>query len=137
MADIARDDTDWDDTTPDVWLSQTKQEIEAAEDIIPLLNKKAVGYYRINYSTEIWEKIAEVLQSNHEIIHPMNRAQIICDIINLNKHGYVEKGTMDLVLQYIDVESDFAPIRAHEQCRSGIAINSFKKKAFRKKQHLM
>jgi len=137
MADIARDDTDWDDTTPDVWLSETKQEIDAAADIIPLLNKKAVGYYRINYSTQIWEKIAEVLQSNHEVIHPLNRAQIICDVINLNKHGYVEKGTMDLVLQYIDVESDFAPIRAHEQCKSGIEINSFKKKAFREKQPLM
>ena len=128
IADVARDDTHWDDTTPDVWLTETKQEIDAAEDIIPLLNKKAVGYYRINYSKEIWEKIAEVLQSNHKVIHPLNRAQIICDIINLNKHGYVEQVTRDLVLLYFDVESDFAPIRAHEQCWGGIEINNFKKR---------
>ena len=128
IADIARDDTDWDNTAPDVWLKETKQEIDAAEDIIPLLNKKAVGYYRINYSKEIWEKIAEVLQSNHKVIHPLNRAQIICDIINLNKHGYVEQVTRDLVLLYFDVESDFAPIRAHEQCWGEIEINNFKKR---------
>merc|ERR1719350_392956 len=38
----------WDDTRPDIWLTQESAEL-TMEIEIPLLNKKAVGYYRVTY----------------------------------------------------------------------------------------
>merc|ERR1711892_23536 len=127
MVDLARDDIAWDDTTPDAWLTDTKIEMETAEDSIPLLNNKAVGYYRINYSKDIWESIAEVLLSNHQAIHPLNRAQIICDVISFEKHGYMDTETKDSVLQYYENEEDFAPMRAYAQCNGPLETHNFRR----------
>ena len=127
LVDLSKDDNDWDDTTPKAWLTETRIEIEASENTIPLFNKKAVGYYRVNYSPDIWADIAEVLLSNHEVIHPFNRAQIICDVISLEENGYLDKQTMDLVLQYYENETDFAPMRAYNQCQFGLKAHRFKK----------
>jgi len=127
LVDLAQEDNDWDDTTPDAWLTDTQVEIETPEDSIPLLNKKAVGYYRVNYSPDIWSSIAGVLSSNHQAIHPLSRAQIICDVISLEAQGYLDRQTMDLVLQYYQNEADFAPMRAYNSCYHGFKTNNFKK----------
>merc|ERR1712013_707273 len=74
LVDLADENIDWDNTNPDAWLTDTDIEIDAAEDTIPLLNKKAVGYYRVNYSPDIWASIADILNTNYQVIHPLNRA---------------------------------------------------------------
>eukprot|EP00091_Calanus_sinicus_P024978 TRINITY_DN9285_c0_g1_i1.p1 TRINITY_DN9285_c0_g1~~TRINITY_DN9285_c0_g1_i1.p1 ORF type:complete len:465 (+),score=118.97 TRINITY_DN9285_c0_g1_i1:334-1728(+) len=127
MVDLSKDDNDWDETTPKAWLTDTRVEIEASENSIPLLNKKAVGYYRINYSLDIWENIAEILMSNHQVIHPFNRAQIICDVMSLEENGYLDIQTKELVLQYYENETDFAPMRAHYWCKRGLKTQRFKR----------
>ena len=55
--------------------------------------------------------------TDHQRIHPYNRAQIICDVTHLSHHGYLDQETADYVLQYYDnSETDFTPVRAHGDC---------------------
>ena len=63
------------------------------------------GYYRVNYDTETWRQISSVLMTDHERIHPFNRAQIICDVSHLAAHGAMEQETADLVLEYFTKEN--------------------------------
>ena len=127
IVDLAEEDIAWDDTTPDTWLTMSKIEMDASENSIPLLNKQAVGYYRVNYSADIWASIANILKTNHQAIHPFNRAQIICDVISLEANGYLDTQTMNTVLQYFENEEDFAPMRAYERCHRGFSEVEFKK----------
>jgi len=127
FVDLANEENDWDDTTPDKWLTDTSIEIAVSEDTIPLLNKKAVGYYRINYSSDIWASIADILNTNHQTIHPLNRAQIICDVISLEANGYLDAEIMDSVLQYYEKEEAFAPMRAYNRCHRGFKDDGFKR----------
>ena len=81
-----------------------------------ILNKKATGYYRVNYDRQNWLLIADTLMTNHQAIHPLNRAQIICDVIDLSKTGHVTQEIHDAVMEYIDMEKDFAPLNALREC---------------------
>merc|ERR1719357_2132012 len=99
MVDLSSDKLEWEDTTPNLWLTDIEGELATSEDTIPLLNKKAAGYYRVNYTPDIWSQIADILMTNHEIIHPFNRAQI-----------------KNMVLNYVDMEEDFGPLIAYGTC---------------------
>ena len=74
------------------------------------------GYYRVNYDKETWREISSVLMTDHERIHPFNRAQIICDVTHLASHGVLDQETASLVLEYFSKENHFAPVRAHGHC---------------------
>ena len=74
------------------------------------------GYYRVTYDKEIWREIGSVLLSDHQRIHPYNRAQIICDVTHLSHHGVLQAETAQQVLQYFQQEQDFAPLRAWAEC---------------------
>ena len=74
------------------------------------------GYYRVTYDTEIWREIGSVLLTDHQRIHPYNRAQIICDVTHLSHHGVLQAETAQHVLQYFQQEQDFAPLRAYAEC---------------------
>ena len=68
-------DIDWDNTRPDLWLTSASAEVSlASASAIPLLNKKATGYYRVTYDEDLWREIAAILDSDHESIHPYNRS---------------------------------------------------------------
>ena len=88
---------------------------------IPILNKKAVGYYRVTYSEDIWNEIADILRNDPKSIHPNNRAQLICDVSHLSAHGYLNPGIANSILQYYDEnEMDFVVNRAWDECFTGL-----------------
>ena len=72
LGSLSRGDIDWDDTKPDLWLTEASAEVSLA---IPLLNKKATGYYRVTYDEDLWREIAAILDFDHESIHPYNRSE--------------------------------------------------------------
>ena len=43
MTDLASSTPDWDQTSPDLWLEDTRTEVRVDPGYIPLMNKKAVG----------------------------------------------------------------------------------------------
>ena len=83
-----------------------------------LVNIQGTGYYRVNYHQDNWADIATVLRTNRDLIHPLNRAQIICDVLALADTGNVAIEVRDDVLSYQDMETDFAPLLAFERCAS-------------------
>ena len=94
-------------------------------DLIPenvpfIANVQGSGYYRVNYDDRNWRKLAEVLRTNKDWIHPLNRAQIICDVAHMSSHGHLDQIIADDVLEYFgDKEQDFVAIRAYSECVSG------------------
>jgi len=113
----------WDVNLAQAWLSHDQAEVtveQGPEDGAPfLLNIQGTGYYRVNYHQDNWADIATVLRTNRDLIHPLNRAQVICDIIALAGTGHVTMEVRDDVLSYQDMETDFAPLYAFERCATG------------------
>lgn len=113
----------WDYTRPVLYLDQDQTEAvfwmkaEATDWRRPVVfNVQGTGYYRVNYDEAGWTELAEALTAHRDWIHPLNRAQIICDVIALAQTGHVSLEMRDLVLSYIEHETDFAPIYAYNNC---------------------
>ena len=66
--------TDWDDTRPQLWLLQQTATISLSTTGPVVVNKRAVGYYRVQYSGQLWEELAQQLLQDHTAIHPLNRS---------------------------------------------------------------
>ncbi|KAJ6597318.1 Aminopeptidase N [Pseudolycoriella hygida] len=66
-------------TTPLVWLHDEVDvfapgQLNFASDDWIVLNLQQVGYYRVDYDTNLWRAIIRQLKENHSFIHPINRA---------------------------------------------------------------
>jgi len=114
----------WEIGLPQTWISHEETGFTMAPDNsligVPfVVNIQGTGYYRVNYDDSNWQAIAEVLRTNRDLIHPMNRAQIICDVEALSITGHVSKAIRDDVLSYVDMETDYAPLQAFKRCTTG------------------
>ena len=102
------------------WLSEATLTIPSTNYISRpgpiVLNKKATGYYRVNYDEENWMLLADTLKNDHQAIHPLNRAQLICDVISLANTGHVTQEIKDQVMEYLANETEFAPLNAVKEC---------------------
>lgn len=65
------------------------------------------GYYRVNYEPANWVALANQLNSSHETIHLLNRAQILDDAFNLARTG--DLVCIDKFIKYV-----FTSSLAHE-----------------------
>ncbi|KAG5680753.1 hypothetical protein PVAND_010240 [Polypedilum vanderplanki] len=76
-----------------------------------VFNKKQTGYYRVNYDENNWKALSDVLSSaNYNIIHVMNRAQLIDDSFALVNSGYLnDYQTAYNILKYLVNENDYFP----------------------------
>ena len=99
-------------TTPSLWL-KTKTHSMKATSRPYIVNVQATGYYRVNYDEENWKNLTSLLkETNHHSIHPLNRAQLIDDIMNLARSHMVNYNlAMDLVL-YLKSENNYIPWEA-------------------------
>lgn len=78
-----------------------------------IFNKQQIGYYRVNYDTENWQKIAALLNSdNFHQIHVLNRAQLIDDALTFAYDGYLDYTIAFDILNYLNRETDYIPWRA-------------------------
>ena len=79
----------WEATLPSAWLTGPTLELEVPEGELVLLNKLGTGYYRVNYDLETWGKIGELLETNHQALHPLQRMVIVCDALSLAASGHL------------------------------------------------
>jgi aminopeptidase N len=75
------------------------------------------GYYRVNYDPESWKLIILGLHQDHESIHPVNRAQLLDDALNLARAGKLEYSLALELTQYLGHDQDYIPWAA--------ALNAF------------
>ena len=74
MTDGEAASQDWEDTKPDFWLTEASVEVSLpSASSVPILNKKASGFYRVTYDEDTWRAIGAILIRDHEAIHPYNR----------------------------------------------------------------
>jgi len=81
-----------------------------------LFNKQAIGYYRVNYEITNWNALIEVLNSdNYEVIHSLNRAQLVDDVIAFAADGRLDNSLLFSLLNYLSRETSFTPFATAER----------------------
>ncbi|XP_071098276.1 aminopeptidase N-like [Haliotis cracherodii] len=67
------------------------------------------GYYRVNYDEDNWRNIIKQLKTDHDVIIPINRAQIINDAMDLARAGYLQQLMGLQTLEYLSAELNYYP----------------------------
>ncbi|KAF3426305.1 LOW QUALITY PROTEIN: hypothetical protein E2986_13349 [Frieseomelitta varia] len=77
-----------------------------------ILNIQQSGYYRVNYDAKSWERLIKALNSNHTLIDVTNRAQIVDDLLNLARAGWVDYTIALKGMTYLSKELNHIPWKA-------------------------
>jgi len=68
------------------------------------------AFYRVLYNEENYKLLTDYLNSeNHTNIHPLNKAQILDDSLNLARAGVLKYSTALDLTKYLENETDFIP----------------------------
>ncbi|XP_050343236.1 aminopeptidase N [Nymphalis io] len=109
---------DFESTRPKLWLrgerSIVVDNIPVSENDWLIANIQQTGFYRINYDQKNWQMLIKVLNSpsRFEEIHPINRAQIIDDAMNLALSGRLDYKTALDISSYLFHERSYVPWKA-------------------------
>ncbi|XP_020816316.1 aminopeptidase N isoform X2 [Drosophila serrata] len=91
-----------------VTLEDLKLQLGGRDWII--MNKQQTGFYHVHYDTDNLRAIARQLQTNHSLIHPVNRAALFRDLKPLIEHNEMEKvDVLFEMLKYMEYEEDMLP----------------------------
>jgi len=110
-----RSSLQFNDTSTKVWMLpaelETRIRVEEAPSNIPLVvNLLQTGFYRVNYDLENWWLIIDFLKTpEFNLIHRMNRAQILDDALNLARAGLLDYTLALSTTAYLASEDDFIP----------------------------
>ncbi|GAB1859753.1 Aminopeptidase N [Camponotus japonicus] len=97
-------------TWSNIWLTPWSSTIEFSleENQWIIFNLQQAGYYRVNYDTENWRKIAQYLNSkDYSNIHVLNRAQIINDAFHFAIEKKLEFSVFWELASYLAQEKDY------------------------------
>ncbi|XP_038105291.1 aminopeptidase Ey-like [Culex quinquefasciatus] len=102
-----------DETETKFWMpqgaSQVSVRIDVPEDAYLLVNPHQTGYYRVNYDNELWRRIIQQLNADHEAIPAVSRAQLLDDALKLAKARRIWPETAFEVYKYLANEVDYVP----------------------------
>uniref|UniRef100_A0A4W4DMG9 Aminopeptidase n=1 Tax=Electrophorus electricus TaxID=8005 RepID=A0A4W4DMG9_ELEEL len=87
-----------------------------------LANLNVSGYYRVNYDLENWEKLLNQLNSNHQKIPVINRAQILDDAFNLATASILNITLALRTTKYLSSEREYIPWEAAFRCLSSLYL---------------
>ncbi|XP_045494517.1 aminopeptidase N [Colias croceus] len=105
-------------TQPQLWLkgerSVVVENISISKDDWIIANIQQTGFYRINYDQRNWEMLIKILNDpkRFEEIHPINRAQIIDDAMNLALSGRLDYRVALDITSYLSHERSYVPWKA-------------------------
>ncbi|KMQ84258.1 aminopeptidase n [Lasius niger] len=107
-----------------------------------IANLKQAGYYRVNYDSKNWQKIADFLDSpNYSEIDVLNRAQIIDDAFHLMITKKLSHITFWKLANYLSQEKEYIVwypmIKALERMSNAFSLPENKTKRLRKKMMLI
>ncbi|OWR41732.1 Aminopeptidase N [Danaus plexippus plexippus] len=109
---------DFESTRPKIWLrgerSIVVHNITISENDWLIGNIQQTGFYRINYDQRNWAMLVQILndKSRFEEIHPINRAQIVDDAMNLALSGRLDYMTALDITNYLAHERSYVPWKA-------------------------
>uniref|UniRef100_A0A3P9H8D5 Aminopeptidase n=1 Tax=Oryzias latipes TaxID=8090 RepID=A0A3P9H8D5_ORYLA len=97
---------------PPKWLqkkSDTIAEMQTTGADWVLANLNVVGYYRVNYDSNNWNKLLDVLSTSHTTIPVINRAQLVDDSFNLARAKIIPTVQALETTKYLNLERDYMP----------------------------
>ncbi|CAG0894456.1 unnamed protein product, partial [Darwinula stevensoni] len=103
---------EFDSTNATVWLYPNASSVEFTldqDDEWYIINAQQTGYYRVNYDEKNWEALNKTLSESHEVIHVINRAQILDDALNLARAGLLNYTIALSLTQYLGQEESYIP----------------------------
>ncbi|XP_068246618.1 uncharacterized protein [Palaemon carinicauda] len=109
----SRENPNFEDTRAMAWMNNTQSEITI--DSLPdqnnwvIFNLQETGYYRVNYDDNNWNLIIHQLQTDYEVIHVINRAQIIDDALDLARAGQLSYSIAMSINEYLSEETEYLP----------------------------
>uniref|UniRef100_A0A8C1F1Q6 Aminopeptidase n=1 Tax=Cyprinus carpio carpio TaxID=630221 RepID=A0A8C1F1Q6_CYPCA len=77
-----------------------------------LANLHVSGYFRVNYDLGNWERLLSQLESNHQVIPVVNRAQILDDAFNLARASIINITLALRTTKYLLHEREYIPWEA-------------------------
>ncbi|XP_067308061.1 aminopeptidase N [Pseudorasbora parva] len=77
-----------------------------------LANLHVSGYFRVNYDLGNWERLLSELESNHQVIPVVNRAQILDDAFNLARASIINITLALRTTKYLIHEREYIPWEA-------------------------
>lgn len=78
-----------------------------------IFNISIIGFYRVNYNKRGWKNIFNFLKTNQlDVIHALNRAGIVDDVLNLARAGYQSYEMALDGLLYLKRETNYLPFKA-------------------------
>ncbi|KAF7654812.1 hypothetical protein LDENG_00064510 [Lucifuga dentata] len=96
----------------DAWwlMEETEENVEMKSDGDWILaNINVTGYYRVNYDLGNWERLLIQLNTEHQVIPLINRAQLVDDAFNLARAGLIATSLALRTTTYLSMETDFMP----------------------------
>lgn len=100
-------------TNDRVWLNMTGASInETSPNVIIKGNHDQYGFFRVNYDTQGWNKIKEILDNDHTALSVKDRAGILADAFALAESGRLDYCTAISLFEYIDKEEEYLPWKA-------------------------
>ncbi|XP_037538536.1 aminopeptidase Ey [Nematolebias whitei] len=94
------------------WLQQksdTIMEMKVSGSDWVLANLNVVGYYRVNYNQENWDRLLNALSTNHIVIPVINRAQLVDDAFNLARAKIISTVLALQTTKYLNKEREYMP----------------------------
>lgn len=73
------------------------------------LNKNQVGYYRVNYPTQMWEALSTSLQKSPEMFSAGDRAHLLSDAFALADAGQLDYSIPLNLTKYLSHELEYVP----------------------------
>ncbi|XP_071403132.1 aminopeptidase N [Centroberyx affinis] len=74
-----------------------------------LANVNVTGYYRVNYDLGNWERLLAQLNTEHQVIPLINRAQLVDDAFNLARAKLLHTSLALRTTSYLSGETDYMP----------------------------
>ncbi|XP_050397180.1 glutamyl aminopeptidase [Patella vulgata] len=93
------------------WLNLGSNTIPKADGWL-LGNYDYTGFYRVNYETEMWKKLAEQLVTKHTVFLETNRAGLIADAFALARANLLDYSIALNMTVYLKSEQSYIPWRA-------------------------
>ncbi|XP_072174397.1 aminopeptidase N-like [Diadema setosum] len=97
-----------------VWINdqsshEFKMDTSVSTDDWYLANINGIGFFRVNYDTTNWVKIARQLNTDHTVIPLLNRVKLLDDAFALAINGDVPLVTVFDMMSYLSGEFNSAP----------------------------
>ncbi|XP_002741617.2 aminopeptidase N-like [Saccoglossus kowalevskii] len=103
------------DNPKHVWMRKSSADLElsdAEDDDWILGNINQLGFFRVNYDADNWEKLIAQLIEDHKKIPLANRAALVDDVFSMSQSMDIDAVTALRVGYYLKKEEDYTPIKA-------------------------